>query len=84
MKALIEEPKAEEVSGTIGSPITTLQKCLPDMGKDHIADLVGQLHDMRIYKLEHLRTMITTGGAASLRDTITPHGQRLVQYIMGD
>jgi hypothetical protein len=82
MRALMEDPKPEEIIGTIGSPIHTLQRRLSGLGQDYIIDLVGQLRNMGITKLERLHTNMTAEGAADLRETVTMYGQRLTQYIL--
>ena len=60
----------------------TLQHRLQDILPDRQGELIAQLNDLRVTKLEGLNTMVTERGAADLRFAITPLGQRLLSYVV--
>ncbi len=68
--------------GMMGSPNQTLRRRLPDLEEERIGEIVSQLNDFRITNLTSLKTMMTGHGAADLRHSITPFGQRFLQYIV--
>lgn len=80
VRALSQNPEPDP--GMMGSPNQTLRKRLPEIDEGRISDIVSQLNDMRITNLTSLKTMMTGHGAADLRYSITPYGQRLLKYIM--
>jgi hypothetical protein len=82
IKALSQPP--EGGSGISGSPSNTLSLRLPDMPKERIGDLVGQLNDLRVIGMTSLNTMMTFHGAQDLRHSILPYGKRLLAYILSD
>jgi hypothetical protein len=67
----------------LGSIIGTLQRRLPNWSRQKIEDLVAAMNDLRIINLSSNRvhTTMTAGGAADLRSTISPIGQRLISFI---
>jgi hypothetical protein len=79
LRAINSEPSPEELNHTIGSPLNTLKGRLLTMTQSHIVNLVDELNDLRIIRLERLSTMMTPQGAADLRSAITPLGQKLLK-----
>jgi len=79
MKAMLQQPEANV--GTMGSPIQTLRRRLPDMPQALIADLVGQLNDMRLTNVTSLNVMMTAHGAANLHHAFTSYGLRFIAYL---
>lgn len=79
IRALLQEPE-RNVSG-MGSPIQTLCRRLPDMSRETISELVGQLNDMRVTNLTNLTTMMTAHGAADLRHGLTANGSRFLEFL---
>lgn len=59
----------------------TLGRRLPDMSREAITELVGQLNDMRVTNLTNLTTMITAHGAADLSHGITANGGRFLKFL---
>ena len=53
-----------------------------EMNQGRIDEIVSQLNDLRITNLMSLKTMMTGHGAADLRHSITPYGQRFLKYIV--
>jgi hypothetical protein len=84
LRALMQKPDSDLASGFSGSPRQTLSSRLPDIPADHIEDLISQLNDMRITNLTTMRTMMTARGAQNLEHTITPFGQRFLNFIMDE
>jgi len=82
LKALLQDPD-RNIGGMIGSVSQTLQKRLPDIPTDRIADLAQQLKDMRLVNFGNLNTMMTATGAEELQHTVTPYGRKFIQYILG-
>lgn len=80
LKALSQPPDPNR--GMVGSPNQTLLRRLPDFEEERIADLVGQLNDLRITNLARLKVMMTGRGAQDLHQTIAPYGNRLLRYIV--
>ena len=81
--ALAESPRPEEMNGMLlGSIIGTLQRRSGFSGQ-RIEDLVTRMNDLRIITLtsNRMHTTMTAAGAADLRSTISPIGQRLVSFI---
>jgi hypothetical protein len=68
-------------TGMIGSPSQTLAHRLPDYSPQLIAELVGQLNDLRLLRLTSLNTLMTGHGAADLRGVISPLGHRFLKYL---
>src|SRR6266478_1918665 len=82
MRILVALDQAPEHNlGIMGSPIATLEKRIAGMPPSQIEDLVMQLNDMRVVNIRSLHTMMTSHGAADLKHTITPFGQRLIDFI---
>jgi hypothetical protein len=79
IKAMLQEP--ETTTGTMGSPLQTLCRRIPELSRGAIAELVGQLNDMRVTNLASLTTMMTAYGAADLRHGLTPYGRRFVSFV---
>ena len=81
IRALLQEPDPHSrlISG---SPIGTLDKRLPDTDRKRIEDLVSQLNDMRVTDLTSTHVMMTGHDAENLQHSITPYGQRFVQFIL--
>jgi len=79
MRAMLQEPEAN--LGDMGSPHQTLCRRVPDMPQERIADLVGQLNDMRVTNLTGLNTMMTAHGAANLSHALTPYGRRFIAFL---
>ncbi len=80
IRAIMQEP--EKNLHSIGSPVQTLRRRLPDLPQERIEDLVQELENMRIIKLvPRLRTTMTPEGAAKLRGALTSFGLRLVAFI---
>jgi hypothetical protein len=78
--AILRDPDPNVAGGISGSISQTLQRRLPGMTPDRVADLAQQMTDLRIAKLENLNMMLASG-AEELRNRLTPYGLRLVQYI---
>jgi hypothetical protein len=76
--------KPEDVSGISGSIARTLGKRLPDIPSERIADLDGQLRDLKLVSHGGLNTMMTATGAEQLFNYVTPLGKRFVRYILED
>lgn len=67
---------------SMGSPIQVMSSRLPNMTREGIIDLIGQLEDLRLIRLrERLVTMMTGRGAEDLRSSITDFGKRVLGYI---
>jgi Sec-independent protein translocase protein TatA len=81
LRALSRPPTTEEEDGIVGSVIGTLQRRIPQLKEDQIKELVTQTNDLRITALASVHGMTTARGAADLRHSITPFGQRLVSFI---
>jgi hypothetical protein len=83
LRALIQPPTSEEMNGTIGSIIGTLRRRLPEMTPSRIEELITRMNDLRIINLtsSRIHTTMTASGAADLRSTISPLGQRLTSLI---
>jgi hypothetical protein len=79
MRAMLQEPEAN--LGSMGSPVQTLGRRVPDMPRERIVDLVGQLNDMRVTNLTGLNTMMTAHGAANLSHALTPYGHRFIAFL---
>lgn len=79
MKALLEEP--QQTGGIMGSPSQTLLRRLPDFNRALLDDLVEQLNDMRLTRMNSLHTMMTAHGAEDLRHSVTAVGRRFVDYL---
>jgi len=82
IKALNEQPQAQEADMIFGAPITTLTRRLPDMPSDRIEELLYRLNDLHLTNLTSLRTTMTGRGAADLRHSITPFGRKFVDFIL--
>jgi len=80
LRALNQPPSRDP--GMMGSPGQTLQRRLPKMDKNHIAELVTQLNDYGITNLTTMDTMMTGHGAENVGHSITPYGQRLLQFVL--
>lgn len=80
IRALSQVPSSKP--GPMGSPNQTLKKRLPDISEDRIAELIGQLNDMRVTNMTSLKVMMTGHGAEDLRYSITPYGQRFLNYLI--
>jgi hypothetical protein len=84
LRALAESPRPEEINGMLlGSIVGTLQRRLSDLSGRQIEDLVTRMNDLRIITLtsNRMHTTMTAAGAADLRSTISPIGQRLMSFI---
>ena len=79
LKALMQEP--DQNPGSMGSPNQTLNERLPSINQNRIEDIVNQLNDMRVTNQTSLKVMMTGHGAQDLRHSITPYGQRIIEYI---
>ena len=79
LKALMQEP--DQNPGSMGSPNQTLNERLPSIEQNRIEDIVNQLNDMRVTNLTSLKVMMTGHGAQNLRHSLTPYGQRIIDYI---
>lgn len=82
IRAVLQEPDPRHIDGISASQIGTLKRRMPGFTDEQIGDLVAQLNDLRIVKLGSLNTMMTARGAGDMRGTVTPFGQRFVQYIL--
>ena len=51
------------------------------MDENRIEDLINQLNDMRVTKLNSLKTMMTWSGAQRLEHSITPYGKRFLAFV---
>lgn len=80
LKAIMKEPEGNPPP-IAGSFSQTLSPRLQDMGKNRIADLIEQLNDLRITKIDSINTMMTGSGSQDLRHTVTDYGKRFIQYI---
>lgn len=80
LRALMQETDPE-TNVLMGSPGQTLERRLPEMPTERIADLVSQLNDLRITNLGTLNVMMTGRGAEDLRSTITVFGKRFVDFL---
>jgi hypothetical protein len=87
IRAMLQEAPEEE-SGRYrsmsGSILGTLQRRLPDIAGDRLAELALQLTDeLRLVTIgPALNSMMTARGAEDLRSRFTPYGLRLVAYIL--
>jgi hypothetical protein len=79
LKAIMQVP--EQDLGIAGSQLQTLGKRLPDLPRERIQDLVGQLNSLRVTNLTSLTTMLTAHGAADLRHGLTAYGHRFIAYL---
>jgi hypothetical protein len=83
LMAITQEPGATDSHG-IGSPRQTLAGRLPGVALNRVEELVAELDARGLARLEQrLRTMMTARGAADLRSSITPLGQRMLDAISG-
>jgi len=82
LSAMMQKP--EDVTGISGSIAQTLGKRVPDIPSERIADLDGQLRDLKLVSHGGLKTMMTATGAEQLFNYITPLGKRFVRYILED
>jgi len=80
LKVMTQEPNPDP--GSIGAPIQTLRRRLPEFDEKRIDELVAQLNDLRVTNLGSLRVTMTGRGAEDLRNVITELGQRILKYIM--
>jgi len=80
LAAMMQEPEA--VNNISGSVSATLSKRLPAIQRDRIADLYGQLQDLKLVSQGGLNTMMTARGAEELYNYITPLGKRFVAFII--
>jgi hypothetical protein len=83
LSALAQHPRPDETNGLVGSIIGTLQRRLPSYSEQNIKELVMRLNDLRIIDLtaNRMHTMMTPDGAADLRSTISPLGERFLAFI---
>ena len=79
IRAMLQDPEAN--LGSTGSPLQTLCRRVPDMSRERMAELVGQLNDMRVTNLTSLNTMMTAHGAASLHHALTSYGRRFIAFL---
>lgn len=80
LQALLQEPDPNP--GMVGSVIGTLRKRLAGMTENRIEEVAQQLTDMRVARLENIRTTMTGSGAEELSNCLTPYGGRFVRYIL--
>jgi hypothetical protein len=80
LRAIAQKPTSIRLGG-VGSPIATLRSRLSDLSEAQIEERVEQLNDMRILRMNSLRTMMTPSGAEDLGGTITPYGRRFLRYL---
>lgn len=81
LRTLLQRPESD--LGTMGSPMQTLRKRIPEIAETHIEQLVNELNDRRITSLTSLRTTMTAHGAANLQHAVTPYGRRFLSYLAG-
>ena len=65
----------------MSSPLQVLSRRVPDITREHIEDLVGQLNDMRLTNIRTLKTMMTGSGAENTSTSITNYGKRFLKYL---
>ena len=80
LQALRQEPDPNP--GMVGSVIGTLRRRLAGMTENRIEEVAQQLTDMRVARLENIRTTMTGSGAEELSNYLTPYGGRFVRYIL--
>jgi hypothetical protein len=81
LKALAQEPRFDPTMLS-GSPIQTLRMRVPHFEEERITVVVGRLNNLRMTNLTSLRVMMTAGGAADLRGSITGYGRKILKYIV--
>lgn len=82
LRALGQTPDSNPImSMGAGSRIQTLSERLKDMDENRIEDLINQLNDMRVTKLNSLKMMVTWSGAQRLEHFITPYGKRFLAFV---
>lgn len=84
LRALMQEPDAKHADAMMSSPAATLTRRVPGLSREQLGDLVAQLETLRIVTslVTRLHTGMTGGGAEDLRNSITPFGNRFVEYIL--
>jgi hypothetical protein len=82
LRAVIQEPDPRYADGYMGSFSQTLTRRMPGLYREQLGDLIAQLNDFRIVQIGSLNTTATARGAEDMRHTVTPFGQRFVEYIL--
>lgn len=81
IQAIAMKPSSIEGSLLTSSPSQTLKIRLPNMDEEHIKNMVAELNDMRLTRLDNLNVMMTPTGASDLSSSITDYGRRFLSYL---
>jgi hypothetical protein len=66
-----------------GSFLQTLRNRLPRWGDQQIRFIASEVEGMKLAQFGELATMVTGYNSIDLRGTLTPYGQRFMEYLMG-
>ena len=81
LRAVLLPPERNPETIIAGSRQSTLEKRLPDMSREHVADLWHQMEGLGMLGGVSLSGIVTGSSAQDLTVALTPYGRRFTAYL---